>query len=250
MESYQFIFWEAIKGLALIVSALLAVKAIGSWSAGRRGAKPILYGAVLVLCSLGAWFIGHDLVAEVSYWRVEKYLGQHDYEKAYLSALRAVDTRPGNLSYWQELGRAKFVSQQFASLLEDEPTFRRLARAPLDEDDLVRFGFSHLFLDQYQQVLPITQELIRQNPVYAEPYVLQGMAEAALKKYPEAEQSFLSALRIYPSQPDAVEGLAQVYFLAGDTGRAVAALDATAKYPFSPESRRRFEALKAMYEQQ
>jgi hypothetical protein len=54
---------------------------------------------------------------------------------------------------------------------------------------------------------------------------------------------------MFPSQQAAVEGLAHVHFLRGDTASALEVLDQTAKFPFSPEARKRFAALKALYAQ-
>jgi cytochrome c-type biogenesis protein CcmH/NrfG len=91
--------------------------------------------------------------------------------------------------------------------------------------------------------------LIRQNPAYAAPYVLQGLAYTAEKKYPEAQQSFLGVLQIFPNNQAAVEGLARAFYLGGDRQRARAVLDETAKFPFPPPARERFEALKGLYDQ-
>jgi hypothetical protein len=46
-----------------------------------------------------------------------------------------------------------------------------------------------------------------------------------------------------------VEGLARAYYLGGDRQQALAVLDETAKFPFPPPVRERFEALKGLYDQ-
>ncbi|HEV2177509.1 MAG TPA: tetratricopeptide repeat protein [Terriglobia bacterium] len=248
MEAVQFIFWEAIKALALAVLGLLAIKAASGLRL-KTLARAGLYALVLALAALGARGLGLDIAAEVAYWTSIRSLNRSDVPQAYLSALRAVERRPANLHYWQALARAKLSGRQFQSLVEDQPAFLQLARGPLDEDDLLRFALCRYSLQQYGQVIPMTQELIRASPVYTEPYVLEGLTYTALKKYPQAEKDFLNALQLYPSQADAVEGLAQVYFLTGETGKARAVLEATAKYPFPPKARKRFAALEDLYGQ-
>jgi cytochrome c-type biogenesis protein CcmH/NrfG len=93
----------------------------------------------------------------------------------------------------------------------------------------------------------LTERMIQQNRFYLAPYVLQGSAYSAEKKYGEAEKRFLDALQILPTQVDAVTGLAQAYYLAGEKSRALAVLQATEKYPFGPEARKHFDDLKAQY---
>lgn len=248
VQSFEFIFWEALKGLALVVAALLAVKAARPLASGRRWGVP-LYGTILALTALGAVTVGKDIAAEVYGESVPRNLDRHEYALAYSNALRAVELRPGNLDYWQTLARAKFAMRQFDSLLADEPVFQKLSPKGLGEEDVLRFTYARYFLGQYDQVVSIAGQIMRQNPGYPKSYVLAGMAETALRHYPDAERDFLQALQILPTQQDAVEGLAHVYFLEGDTRRASAVLDATAHYEFSPEQRRQFEELKDLYEQ-
>lgn len=251
MARFEFIFWEAVKALALLVLALLASKAVRTYVRERRrsGLGLVLYGVIVVLATLGARTIGLDIAAEVYNFVGEENLDHHQWAAALGNALHAAELRPGVLSYWDLVARAKFSTHQYASLLRDEPAFRALDPRGLGEDDLMRFAYSRLFLSQYQQVIPLADELIRLNPGYPKPYVIKGLAEVALRRYNDAEQSFLKALQILPTQADAVEGLAHVYFLTGSTDRAVAVLDTTARYSFPAEARARFQALKALYEQ-
>lgn len=248
VQTFEFIFWEALKAMALVVAALLAVKAARPLAAGsRRGL--LLYAIILALTALGAVTVGKDIAAEVYGESVPGNLERRDYALAYSNALRAVELRPGNLYYWQMLARAKFAMRQFDSLLADEPAFQRLSPGGLGEEDVLRFTYARYFLGQYDRVISIAGQMMRQNPDYPKSYVLAGMAETALRRYADAERDFLRALKILPTQQDAVEGLAHVYFLEGDTKRAATVLDLTSHYDFSPEQRRRFEELKELYEQ-
>jgi tetratricopeptide (TPR) repeat protein len=252
MDLFQFVFWEALKVFGLVVLALLAVKALKAFAGERRRPsvlEVVLYGAIVALVIVGARAVGQDIAAEVYDRAGQRNLDRHQYAAAYANSLRAVELRPGALRYWQSLARAKFSTHQFASLLRDEPVFRALSPNGLDEDDLLRFAYSRFFLGDYREVMLAANEIIQRNPTYPKPYVLAGVAEMELGQYPDAERSFLKALQILPTQADAVEGLAHVYFLMGATDRAVAVLDATHHYAFPPEESARFQALKALYEQ-
>jgi len=251
MARFEFIFWEAVKALTLLVLALLAAKAVRTFLRQRRRSAlgPALYGVLVVLAALGARTIGLDIAAEVYNWVGEKDLDRHRWAAALGNALRAVELRPGVASYWDLLARAKFSTGQYASLLRDEPVFRALNPRGLSEDDLMRFAYCRLFLGQYREVIPLADEVIHLNPGYPKAYVIEGLAQAGLRSYEDAERNFLKALQILPTQADAVEGLAHVYFLMGFTDRALAVLDTTVRYSFPPEARKRFQALKALYEQ-
>ena len=252
LEPFEFIFWEALKLFALVVMALVAGKAAKSFAGtGRRpGLRSFaLYGAILLLVAIGSRALGQDVAAEAYGWAGAKNLDRHQYLLAYSNATRAVELRPGFLRYWQLLARAKFSARQYRSVLGDEAVFRTLSPQGLDEDDLIRLAYCRYFTGEYQQVIPLTDELIRRNPAYPKTYLLAGLAKAGLRQYPEAERDLLQALKLLPTQADAVEALAQTYFLGGDTGAAVAVLNATGHYSFSPDERRHFEALKALYEQ-
>jgi tetratricopeptide (TPR) repeat protein len=249
VEPIRFVFWEAVKIVALAFLGLLASKAVASLSLRRVWIKPALYALILGLAAGGAWYAGGDIAAEVYLWGCDSNLGRGELAKAYSNALRAVALRPGGLHYWRSLVESKMRLHQFESALDDEATLRALSGGNLDEVDEYQFTLCSYFLGQYDQVIAATLRLNRQNPSYAAPYVLQGLAYIAEKKYQEAEQSFLAVLQIFPSHQSAVEGLARAYFLAGDRQRALSTLDETAKYPFPPLARQRFEALKGLYGQ-
>ncbi|MFZ0962166.1 MAG: hypothetical protein WAO35_14795 [Terriglobia bacterium] len=249
MEIIRFGFWEAAKVLGLLILGLISAKGVASLAPRKGWIKPGLYALILALAGLGSWYAGNDLAAEVYYWSCSSNLDQGDLFKGYSNALRAVSIRPNNLSYWRAVIQSKKSLQQFQSALDDEPALRALGGGNVDEADQTQFAMCWYSLGQYDKVIATTLSLIRQNPAYATPYVLQGLAYTAERKYAEAQQSFFPVLQMFPSNQIAVEGLARAYYLGGDRGRALAVLNATAKYPFPPLSRERFEALKGLYDQ-
>lgn len=257
MDEIRFVFWEAMKALTLALLALLCAKAIGRL---RRGSAPdqvrrlavmrgLLYAVLLALVAAGALAIGYDVAAELYFTASQDNLDRSQVSQAYNNALRAVRLRPALLRYWETLSATKLRLGQFQSLLEDQETLRILGGGRLEESDALRCAWAHFFLGQYDQVIPVTKELIQNNKYYAAPYVLQGNAFLGLRKYSDAERSFLDVLQIFPSQQDGVEGLSHVYFLTGDTPRALAVLNEAARHPFPPEARKRFASLKALYAQ-
>jgi len=257
VEKISFIFWEAIKVLSLALLALLAAKAVASlpsWGTDGTIKRPwwvkgVLYSAILILVLLGAWNVGHDVAAESYLWASQDNMEHSQFVKAYTNALRAVRLRPGVVRYWRALVAAKVYLQQFESALDDLPALQAVNDGELDEKDSYRFAACYFFLVRYDKAISLTQQLIRDNRFYASPYVLQGMAYTALRKYSQAEQTFLAVLQMFPDHQAAVEGLAHAYFLAGNRARALAVLNETTKYHFSPEAKKRFEALKGLYGQ-
>jgi len=253
----HFVLWEAMKVLALTLLALLAVKVVASLrpAGGEAGLRQLrliklgLYAVILGLVLWGAWITGYDVAAEVYYWADQDNLQHNDYPKAFVNALSAVRLRPGVLRYWRALVASKMYVGQFASALEDRPALQSLSGGSLDEGDAYQFALCSYLSGQYPDVVQATQELIRQSPYYVASYVLQGLAYTAQRRFPEAEQSYLDALRLFPNNQVAIEGLAHAYFLAGDRERALAILTETATRPFSPEARKSFEALKSLYAQ-
>lgn len=234
MEVIRFVFWELVKVLALLFLGLVASKAVAALIVRKAWIKPALNVLILALAMLGAWEVGNDVAAEVYMWSAGSNLSRGDLFKAYSNALQAVSTRPNNLSYWGTLIQTKMRMQQLQSVLDDETAVRALSNGNLDEVDEYQFSLCRYFLGEYDKVVATTLRLIRENPSYAAPYVLQGLAYTAEKKYPEAQQSFLQVLQIFPNNQAAVEGLARAYYLGGDRQRAQALLDETSKFPFSP----------------
>ena len=257
MSEIRFVFWEVMKTVALILLALLSAKAIGGLRTGGapdssqrlRFVRGLLYLVLLVLVAVGALGIGDDVAAELYFTASQDNLDRSQLAQAYYNALSAVRLRPGVLRYWQMLAATKLRQGQFKSLLEDRRTLKALSPGRLEETDAMRCAWALFFLGQYEQVIPLTRELIQNNRFYVAPYVLQGNTFLALKNYPQAERSFLEVLQVFPSQAEAVEGLAHAHFLAGDTRQALAVLDETARFPFPAEARKRFLLLKALYGQ-
>ena len=249
MEIIRFIFWEAAKVLGLVFLGMVAAKAVASLVVPKVWMKTALYAVILACAGLGAWFAGNDVAAEVYMWSSGSNLARGDLVKAYANAVQAVNMRPNNLSYWHTLTRTKMSLRQLDSVLDDEPAMTALSGGSLDEEDEYQFSLCAFFLGQYDKVVATTLRLIRQNPSYAAPYILEGLAYTAEKKYPEAQQSFLAVLQIFPNNQAAVENLARAYYLGGDRQRAMAVLDETSKFPFAPPVRERFEALKGIYGQ-
>lgn len=249
MEAIRFIFWEAVKILGLIFLGLLSAKAVTVLETRRLWLKPVLYAIILVLAAAGARTAGNDVAAEVYAWSCSGDLDRGDVEKGYRDALRALTLRPGNPRYWRALIQSKMRLMQLQSTLDDESSLRTLSGGDLDEVDAYQFALCAFFLGQYDKATATTSALIRKNPSYAAPYVLQGMAYTAEKRYAEAEQSYLAILQMFPNHQAAVEGLARAYYLAGDRRHALAVLGETAKFSFPELARQRIEALKGLYDQ-
>jgi tetratricopeptide (TPR) repeat protein len=249
VEVIRFVFWEGIKVLGLVLLGLVSTKSVAALSVCKAWVKPALYALILALAGVGAWEAGNDVAAEVYMWSCDSNLGHGDLDKAYSNAIQAVSLRPNSMTYWHSLIQTKMRLGQLQSVLDDEPAMRALSKGNLDEVDEYQFALCSYFLGQYDKVVATTLRLIRQNPSYAAPYVLQGLAYTAEKKYPEAQQSYLAVLQIFPNHQAAVEGLARAYYLGGDRQQARAVLDETEKFPFPPPARERFEALKGLYDQ-
>jgi tetratricopeptide (TPR) repeat protein len=249
MEIIRFVFWEAAKVLCLVFLGVVTTKAVAALKVPKAWMKSALYALILGLAGLGAWYAGNDVAAEVYMWSSDSNMAHGDAVKAYSNALQAVSMRPNNLSYWRALTRAKIRLNQLQSALDDEPSVRALSKGDLDEVDEYQYALCAFFLGQYDKVIATTLRLIRENPSYAAPYVLQGLAYTAEKRYPEAQQSLLAVLQVFPDNQAAVESLARAYYLGGDRQHALDILDDTAKFPFPEPVRQRFLALKGFYGQ-
>lgn len=254
MEIVRFIFLTVLKTLGLIFLGLLAAKAVSNLTGGGaenrlRWLQRGCYALILGLAVLNAYNLGNDVSAANYAWASQKNLAQAQPGKAHTNALRAVELRPGVTQYWESLADAKFAQHQFSSLAADLPVFLTLGAGRLSDGFGFRLASSYFLLAQYDKVIPLTEQMIKTNPWYAAPYVLQGYSQLAQKKFPEAERVFLAVLQKYPDQRAAVEGLAHVYFLTGNKSAALGALNDTAKLAYPEEARQRFEALKALYAQ-
>jgi tetratricopeptide (TPR) repeat protein len=253
MEAAHFVFWEALKTIALVFFSLLSLKMIGALPIFggrlRLAGKGLLYAAVLALALIGARFIGYNTAAEVYFWSAQRNIAHKQLVLAYSNALRAVNLRPAKLEYWETLDQIKMIGGQYASVLQDGPALRTLSGGRLGAPDLLRFATCLYMLGRYNQAIATTRRVIRRDRSYPYAFVLQGMAYIASHNFAAAENTLLASLAMFPTETDAVEQLAQAYFLDGNVPRALTVLDATAHYPFSPQSRRRFEELKALYAQ-
>ncbi len=249
MEVIRFIFWEAAKVLGLVFLGLVSSKTVASLGVRKVWIKPALYALIMALAGMGAWYAGNDVAAEVYMWSCNTNLSHGDLAKAYSNAIQAVSLRPNNLGYWRVLIQTKIRLQQLQSVVDDEPAVLALSHGDLDEVDEYQFALCSFFLGQYDKVVATTLRLIRQNPSYAAPYVLQGLAYTVERKYPEAQQSFLAVLQVFPNNQAAVEGLARAYYLDGDRKQALEVLDDAMKFPFPPPAQERFKALKGLYDQ-
>ena len=257
METIKFVFWEAIRVLGLAFLGLLAAKAVANLKPGHgnsgaarlRWVKGALWLVIAGMAMLGARAVGYDLAAQLYLSASQHDLAQGELSKAYLNALRAVQIRPGSLRYWRTLVITKMAQRQFASVVEDMPAFQVLSGGELDDEDAYDFALCYFYLGRYDEAVSLTRELVGRNRLYAAPYVLQGMAYTAQKKYRDAEASFLGILQTFPNHQAAVEGLAQAFFLEGNRAQAVSVLDQTTKLSFPPDARKRFSALRALYGQ-
>ncbi|MGH9434203.1 MAG: tetratricopeptide repeat protein, partial [Terriglobia bacterium] len=237
MERLEFIFWESTKVLILIFLGLVSVKAVGALkprdaSGGVRWLRPlryVLYALILALVVLGARIAGYDFAAETYYAVSSGNLHRREIDKAYSNALRAVELRPGILRYWQQLAEVKVLGHQYASAIQDESKIKELSGGQLAEDDAMRLAASDLASGDYDGVIRITTNLLRARPDYPVPYLLKGQAFLSLKDYDHAEKTFLQVLGFAPTITPAVDGLASAYYLAGDTSRCLAVLNATEK---------------------
>lgn len=243
--------------MSLVFLALLVGKAISAIQVQAPGREAkrlallrgVLYAVTLGLVVLGSRSIGYNLAAEFYSWTSRDNLDHGQISRAYSNALRAVELRPGTLRHWRTLAMTKAAQHQCAALVDDLAAFQSLSEGELNEEDAYSFAACYYHLAEYDKSIALTQRLIAKNPFFSAPYVLQGFAYTAQKKYREAERSFLAVLQAVPGQQAAVEGLAHVYFLSGNRERALAVLDVTARHPFPPEARKRFEVLKELYAQ-
>jgi tetratricopeptide (TPR) repeat protein len=197
----------------------------------------------------GAWNLGYDIAAEVYYWASLGDAQNSRPARGYLNSLQAVVLRPWVPRYWQSLESAKFSLGQWASVVDDRSALQRVVGQELDEVDSYRVAVCLFFLGRYDEALRITERLVAQNAFYLPPYILQGHVLLAQRKFGDAQQAFLSALRVLPTDQGAVEGLAHAYFLEGNRQQALKVLEDTSKFPFSIEAQKRFEALKGLYGQ-
>ena len=173
MELIRFVFWEGAKVLGLVCLGLVSSKAVASLTVRNGGIKVPLYALILGLAGLGAWYAGNDVAAQVYMLSSDSSLAQGDPVRAYANAVHAVSLRPNNLSYWHSLMHAKIHSNQLQSALDDEPAVRALSKATWTRGRIPVCALL-LLSGPVRQSGGHNPRLIRENPSYAAPYVLQG----------------------------------------------------------------------------
>ena len=90
MEIIRFVFWEAVKVLALVILGLMSSKGVAALSLRKGWLKPVLYALILALAGVGAWEVGNDVAAEVYLWSCNGNLSHGELDKAYSNSLQAV----------------------------------------------------------------------------------------------------------------------------------------------------------------
>lgn len=94
MEIIRFVFWEAVKVLALVLLCLVSTKSVAALAVRKGWIKPAFYVLILALAGVGAWEVGNDVAAEVYMWTSNSNLSRGDLDRAYGNALLAVNLRP------------------------------------------------------------------------------------------------------------------------------------------------------------
>ena len=201
MELIRFIFWEAAKVLGLVFLAMVAAKGVKGLTSPKAGARAAFYAVMLVLVTLGAWFVGNDVAAEVYLWSSDSSLARGDLVKAYANAIQAVNCVPNNMSYWHTLMRTKMSLHQLDSVLDDEPAMTALSGGTLDEEDEYQFSLCAFFLGQYDKVVATTLRLIRQNPSYAAALRFAGPCLHGGKEVSRSAAELLRGTPDFPRQP-------------------------------------------------
>ena len=247
MNGLQFALAESLKALGFLFLALVAAKVL---AAERRGSVRWAGRALAAAFAIwGARGLGLEVSAGIHYLAAAGALDRQEPDRAYANALRAVELRPGALSYWESLEQSKIALRQFDSALKDERILNGLSGGELDETSALLYAWCHYDVGDYEQALAGTRRLIQKNASFAAPYVLQGQVYVALRNYQQAEKSYLTVLQMFPTDAPAVEGLAHAYYVSGNPAGAEEVLGETAQYSFPAGARRRFEDLKRLYAQ-
>jgi tetratricopeptide (TPR) repeat protein len=257
VEMFRFTFWEGLKVGGLVLFAVLAVRTIAAIFSVKDPSQPgmisliqtALYGLIVLLALAGAWGAGHNISAEFSWFESQKDLERGDIKMAFLRASRAVQVRPGNIIYWRQLEKLKQALGQSESQLGDLPAFEQLSPGGLEENDQYVFAVAYFLAGRYDPALHLTSVLIRANPSFASPYILQAFILMHKRDYADAIGTLHLLLRSEPGNETAVAALAHAYFLQGNRAAVLATLDETLKVPFPLEARKHFEELKELYGQ-
>ena len=252
-ETFRFFLVQGLGVLALMILALLSVQGFLAYSRTRRGKSALQWlgwGAVGVSVALavwGAYGIGRNVAAEVSYLNGQYRYGAEEQEQALENAVRAIEFRPGNIRYWKYLTSLKMSMRQFSSALEDRPAYLELGSGSIEVEDRYRFANCHYFLEDYELAIAELKTLTKEYPYFPAAQVLLGVSYTAQKNYRQAEEVLLALLQRFPSHQVAVEGLARVLYLQNRKENAVQLLEQTRKVPFPPAVRKHFDELILLY---
>ena len=252
-ETFRFFIGQGMGVLALMILALLSIKGFLAYSRARRGKSGLRWlgwGAVGVSVALavwGAYGIGRNVAAEVSYFNGQYRYGGEEREQALENAVRAIEFRPGSIRYWKYLTSLKMSMHQFSSALEDRPAYLELGSGSIELEDRYRFASCHYFLEDYELAIAELKTLAKEYPYFPAAQVLLGVSYTAQKNYRQAEEVLLALLQRFPSHQVAVEGLARALYLQNRKEHAVQLLEQTRKVPFPPAVRKHFDELILLY---
>lgn len=252
-ETLRFFLVQGVGVLALIVLALVSVKGFLAFSGVRPGKSSLRWvrwfgvAVTLSLAVWGAYGIGRNVAAEVSFLSgLYRFRGE-EREQAFENAVRAIQFQPGNIRYWKYLTSVKMSMHQFSSALEDRPVYLKLGRGSIEVEDRYRFASCHYFLEDYELAVADLKSLAKEYPYFPAAQMLLGVTYTAQKNYRQAEEVLLALLQRFPSHQIAVEGLARVLYLQNRNEHAVRLLEQTRKVPFSPAVRKHFDELILLY---
>ncbi len=131
-ETLRFFLVQGLGVLALIILALVSVKGFLSFSragSGKSSLRWVSWVAVAVTLSLavwGAYGIGRNVAAEMSFLNGFYRFQGEDQGQAFENTVRAIQFRAGNIRYWKYLTNLKMSMRQFSSALEDRPVYLEL----------------------------------------------------------------------------------------------------------------------------
>ena len=199
MEIIRFVFWEAVKVLALLILGLMSSKGVAALSLRKGWPKPALYVLILALAGVGAWEVGNDVAAEVYLWSCNGNLSHGELDKAYSNSLQAVHLRPNNLSYWRALVQTNIRLGQLQSALDDEAAVRVLSNGDMDEVDEYQFALCRYALGDNDKVVAATLRLIRENPSYAAPTCCRALLTSRKRNIPRRSRASWPCCRSFPT---------------------------------------------------
>ncbi|RYZ86003.1 MAG: tetratricopeptide repeat protein [Proteobacteria bacterium] len=102
-------------------------------------------------------------------------------------------------------GEAFFRKQDFQSALKKYEEAVKIQ--PNNYLALSHIGDSYVSMNQHAQAIPYFDQAIAANPYAFETYIRKGVALSLLKRWPEAKESYVSALALYPRNPFVLDEL-------------------------------------------